>query len=87
MQRQQFYPSVVYITKSNPSMAVIYLQVSVKTVEYNVVDPDYGNYGTHSLKGTPPSSGRLCRTREMYKEGRDVNQSFSSDDRPKGGGR
>ena len=27
MQRQQFYPSVVYITKSNPSMAVIYLQV------------------------------------------------------------
>ena len=26
-QRQQFYPSVVYITKSNPSMAVIYLQV------------------------------------------------------------
>ena len=27
-QRQQFYPSVVYITKSNPSMAVIYLQVS-----------------------------------------------------------
>jgi len=25
-QRQQFYPSVVYITKSNPSMAVIYLQ-------------------------------------------------------------
>jgi E3 ubiquitin-protein ligase synoviolin len=28
-QRQQFYPSVVYITKSNPSMAVIYLQVSL----------------------------------------------------------
>ena len=28
-QRQQFYPSVVYITKSNPSMAVIYLQVTV----------------------------------------------------------
>ena len=27
VQRQQFYPSVVYITKSNPSMAVIYLQV------------------------------------------------------------
>ena len=27
-QRQQFYPSVVYITKSNPSMAVIYLQVN-----------------------------------------------------------
>ena len=27
-QRQQFYPSVVYITKSNPSMAVIYLQVA-----------------------------------------------------------
>ena len=26
-QRQQFYPSVVYITKSNPSMVVIYLQV------------------------------------------------------------
>ena len=29
IQRQQFYPSVVYITKSNPSMAVIYLQVTV----------------------------------------------------------
>ena len=28
-QRQQFYPSVVYITKSNPSMAVIYLQVDI----------------------------------------------------------
>jgi len=28
-QRQQFYPSVVYITKSNPSMAVIYLQSMV----------------------------------------------------------
>ena len=28
-QRQQFYPSVVYITKSNPSMAVIYLQVDL----------------------------------------------------------
>ena len=28
-QRQQFYPSVVYITKSNPSMAVIYLQVGL----------------------------------------------------------
>ena len=27
-QRQQFYPSVVYITKSNPSMAVIYIQVT-----------------------------------------------------------
>ncbi|KAF7991839.1 hypothetical protein HCN44_010640 [Aphidius gifuensis] len=25
-QKKQFYPSVVYITKSNPSMAVIYLQ-------------------------------------------------------------
>ena len=25
-QRQQFYPSIVYITKSNPSMAVIYIQ-------------------------------------------------------------
>ena len=30
-QRQQFYPSVVYITKSNPSMAVIYLQVDLHT--------------------------------------------------------
>lgn len=30
-QRQQFYPSVVYITKSNPSMAVIYLQVDLFT--------------------------------------------------------
>ena len=29
VQRQQFYPSVVYITKSNPSMAVIYLQVLI----------------------------------------------------------
>ena len=29
VQRQQFYPSVVYITKSNPSMAVIYLQVEL----------------------------------------------------------
>eukprot|EP00095_Tigriopus_kingsejongensis_P003978 maker-scaffold310_size212938-snap-gene-1.19 protein:Tk03978 transcript:maker-scaffold310_size212938-snap-gene-1.19-mRNA-1 annotation:"GG11831" len=28
-QRQQFYPSVVYITKSNPSMAVIYMQAFV----------------------------------------------------------
>ncbi len=31
VQRQQFYPSVVYITKSNPSMAVIYLQVPKHT--------------------------------------------------------
>ena len=31
VQRQQFYPSVVYITKSNPSMAVIYLQVDFKS--------------------------------------------------------
>ena len=31
VQRQQFYPSVVYITKSNPSMAVIYLQVEFLT--------------------------------------------------------
>merc|ERR1712018_614909 len=28
-QRQQFYPSVVYITKSNPSMAIIYVQAFV----------------------------------------------------------
>ena len=28
-QRQMFYPSVVNITKSNPSMAVIYLQVDL----------------------------------------------------------
>lgn len=25
-QKKQFYPSVVYITKSNPSMVVIYVQ-------------------------------------------------------------
>ena len=31
-QRQQFYPSVVYITKSNPSMAVIYIQVILSIV-------------------------------------------------------
>lgn len=31
-QRQQFYPSVVYITKSNPSMAVIYLQSLVLVI-------------------------------------------------------
>ncbi|XP_060577848.1 E3 ubiquitin-protein ligase synoviolin A-like isoform X2 [Ruditapes philippinarum] len=28
-QKRQFYPSVVYITKSNPSMAVLYLQAFV----------------------------------------------------------
>ncbi|XP_017768393.1 PREDICTED: E3 ubiquitin-protein ligase synoviolin A-like [Nicrophorus vespilloides] len=28
-QKKQFYPSVVYITKSNPSMAVIYLQAFI----------------------------------------------------------
>jgi len=28
-QKKQFYPSVVYLTKSNPSMAVIYLQAFV----------------------------------------------------------
>ncbi|KAK7104456.1 E3 ubiquitin-protein ligase synoviolin A-like isoform X1 [Littorina saxatilis] len=28
-QKKQFYPSVVYITKSNPSMAVIYIQAFV----------------------------------------------------------
>jgi len=32
VQRQQFYPSVVYITKSNPSMAVIYLQSLVLVI-------------------------------------------------------
>jgi len=32
VQRQQFYPSVVYITKSNPSMAVIYAQAFVFVV-------------------------------------------------------
>jgi len=31
-QRQQFYPSVVYITKSNPSMAVIYVQAFVMVI-------------------------------------------------------
>ena len=34
VQRQQFYPSVVYITKSNPSMAVIYLQVELLTTNF-----------------------------------------------------
>ena len=34
VQRQQFYPSVVYITKSNPSMAVIYLQVELPTANF-----------------------------------------------------
>ena len=34
VQRQQFYPSVVYITKSNPSMAVIYLQVEFPTISF-----------------------------------------------------
>ncbi|KAK7603662.1 hypothetical protein V9T40_003661 [Parthenolecanium corni] len=29
VQKKQFYPSVVYITKSNPSMAVIYLQALI----------------------------------------------------------
>ncbi|XP_065221765.1 E3 ubiquitin-protein ligase synoviolin B [Planococcus citri] len=29
LQKKQFYPSVVYITKSNPSMAVMYLQAVV----------------------------------------------------------
>ncbi|KRT83584.1 hypothetical protein AMK59_4697, partial [Oryctes borbonicus] len=28
-QKKQFYPSVVYITKSNPSMAVIYCQAFI----------------------------------------------------------
>ncbi|XP_019625586.1 PREDICTED: E3 ubiquitin-protein ligase synoviolin-like [Branchiostoma belcheri] len=28
-QKQQFYPSVVYLTKSNPSMAVLYIQAFV----------------------------------------------------------
>ncbi|KAH8028241.1 hypothetical protein HPB51_014196 [Rhipicephalus microplus] len=28
-QKKQFYPSVVYLTKSNPSMAIIYLQAFV----------------------------------------------------------
>ncbi|CAG5125682.1 unnamed protein product, partial [Candidula unifasciata] len=31
-QKQQFYPSVVYITKSNPSMAVMYVQALVFVV-------------------------------------------------------
>ncbi|KAH9519010.1 E3 ubiquitin-protein ligase synoviolin B [Bulinus truncatus] len=31
-QKKQFYPSVVYITKSNPSMAVIYIQALVFVV-------------------------------------------------------
>ena len=34
VQRQQFYPSVVYITKSNPSMAVIYLQVLISPLSW-----------------------------------------------------
>ena len=36
-QRQQFYPSVVYITKSNPSMAVIYIQVILSIVVIMVI--------------------------------------------------
>ena len=36
VQRQQFYPSVVYITKSNPSMAVIYLQVDLSTTNFDL---------------------------------------------------
>ncbi|XP_062620713.1 E3 ubiquitin-protein ligase synoviolin-like, partial [Saccostrea cucullata] len=28
-QKKQFYPSVVYITKSNPSMAMLYIQAFV----------------------------------------------------------
>ncbi|RUS72990.1 hypothetical protein EGW08_019238, partial [Elysia chlorotica] len=31
-QKKQFYPSVVYITKSNPSMAVMYVQALVFVV-------------------------------------------------------
>ncbi|KAI8784320.1 E3 ubiquitin-protein ligase synoviolin B [Biomphalaria glabrata] len=31
-QKKQFYPSVVYITKSNPSMAIIYIQALVFVV-------------------------------------------------------
>ncbi|XP_022096953.1 E3 ubiquitin-protein ligase synoviolin B-like [Acanthaster planci] len=31
-QKKQFYPSVVYLTKSNPSMAVIYMQAFVLVV-------------------------------------------------------
>ncbi|XP_038074892.1 E3 ubiquitin-protein ligase synoviolin B-like [Patiria miniata] len=31
-QKKQFYPSVVYLTKSNPSMAVIYMQAFVMVV-------------------------------------------------------
>uniref|UniRef100_T1IPZ3 RING-type E3 ubiquitin transferase n=1 Tax=Strigamia maritima TaxID=126957 RepID=T1IPZ3_STRMM len=31
-QKKQFYPSVVYVTKSNPSMAVIYIQAFVLVI-------------------------------------------------------
>ncbi|XP_064484107.1 E3 ubiquitin-protein ligase synoviolin-like [Ornithodoros turicata] len=31
-QKKQFYPSVVYLTKSNPSMAIIYLQAFVMVI-------------------------------------------------------
>ncbi|XP_077867396.1 E3 ubiquitin-protein ligase synoviolin-like [Saccoglossus kowalevskii] len=31
-QKKQFYPSVVYLTKSNPSMAVLYIQAFVVVV-------------------------------------------------------
>ncbi|XP_075222748.1 septin interacting protein 3 [Lycorma delicatula] len=31
-QKKQFYPSVVYITKSNPSMAVIYIQAFILVI-------------------------------------------------------
>ena len=35
-QRQMFYPSVVNITKSNPSMSVIYLQVDLFIIHCNI---------------------------------------------------
>ncbi|XP_060079783.1 E3 ubiquitin-protein ligase synoviolin-like, partial [Ylistrum balloti] len=31
-QKKQFYPSVVYITKSNPSMAMLYIQAFVGVI-------------------------------------------------------
>ena len=31
-KKEQFYPSVVYLTKSNPSMAIIYIQALVLVV-------------------------------------------------------
>ena len=49
VQRQQFYPSVVYITKSNPSMAVIYLQVGLFRVNGHRLTPTLAVSGACDL--------------------------------------